>query len=84
MSDSGLDGRVRGRVHLDSIYVGTRERSITLPMATARSTFGQGAQVFAAAYAAAPIGGCCTDPATRKPIFASVGPRANVVPLTVQ
>ncbi len=50
----------------------------------AQSTFGQGAQVYVAAFLSAAVCTCYpTDPA-EKPFYTNTGPRANVVALTIK
>lgn len=58
--------------------------SVALSADAARANFGAGAHVFATAYVTSVICSCIPDHPLTKPVFPNVGPRANVVPLTLQ
>jgi hypothetical protein len=58
--------------------------SISLPSTTARSAFAPGEQMYVTAYAISVICGCYTDPATKRPVYTTAGPRSNVVATTVK
>lgn len=57
--------------------------SISLPASTLSSNFASGASAFVTAFAASACG-CYTDVATQRPVFSSVGPRANVLSVTIK
>lgn len=69
-----------------SIDVSGRSSTFTMALSVqgTRATFGAGTTLFVAGYASSFACSCYDDPVTKNRVFSNVGPRSNVVQMTVK